>query len=168
MVILSASDHVGDFGVAIVSVQPSGRRDSTIPVAAQADVLATGVSGVVRNGGRNPVWSEQQGWDVPLHFDVSPPYTCHLLLSAYDKDLFSDDVIGHGSVDLTRYLDRAAGTGHENVGGHRAFCGCLIDVRLTFASTAAGSSIGLACVVVSVIRTSHSFLCETPKRAHRD
>ena len=77
--------------------------------------MSSGRSGVVRSGGKNPVWTEATDWDVALHFDVAPCDTAHLLVHVFDKDVFSDDVIGIATVDVTRFLDRAAGGAAESV-----------------------------------------------------
>ena len=112
-------------------------------------VLSMGASGVVKDGGSDPVWTAAHGWDVPLHFQVAscvtrpatpPPAPCtassaqrscsmlglawrqvapgqrvHVLLHAFDKDVFSDDVIGVGTADVTRFIVQDAGSSEELV-----------------------------------------------------
>ena len=87
----------------------TNRRSSTSSVSG-VDVMSSGVSGVVRNGGSNPVWTAGHGWEVPLQFGVAPPDTAHMMVQVYDKDMFTDDLIGVATVDVTKYLDRAIGS----------------------------------------------------------
>lgn len=65
-----------------------------------------------KGAGKRPVWNEE------FRFDLRQ--TTNLKVSVYDQDMFSDDLVGSGEVDLKDYM--GVGDGYQEQG--------MKDIRL--------------------------------------